>query len=62
VKEIREAGSALEVVADAGRGAELNRALASVGIYASALVPRTSSLEDVFLELTESESDAPAAS
>ena len=31
VTEIREAGSALEVVADAGRGAELNRALASAG-------------------------------
>ena len=62
VKEIRVAGSTLEVVAEAGRGAELNRALASAGIYASALVPRTSSLEDVFLELTESESDAAAAS
>jgi ABC-2 type transport system ATP-binding protein len=60
VKEIREADSSLVVVADAGRGAELNRALASAGIYASAIVPRTSSLEDVFLELTES--DAPAAS
>jgi ABC-2 type transport system ATP-binding protein len=62
VKEIREAGLTLEVVADAGRGAEFNRALASAGIYASALIPRTSSLEDVFIELTESESDAPAAS
>jgi ABC-2 type transport system ATP-binding protein len=62
VAEVREAGPGLEVVADEGRGAELNRALASVGIYASAIVPRTSSLEDVFLELTESGSDAPAAS
>jgi ABC-2 type transport system ATP-binding protein len=62
VTEIRETDSTLEVVADPGRGAELNRALAAVGIYASAIIPRTSSLEDVFLELTESESDAPAAS
>jgi ABC-2 type transport system ATP-binding protein len=61
VTEIRTAGSALEVVADAGRGAELNRALASAGIYASAIVPRTSSLEDVFLELT-GDGDAQAAS
>ncbi|HEY6204239.1 MAG TPA: ABC transporter ATP-binding protein [Candidatus Limnocylindria bacterium] len=62
VTETRETPSGLEVVADAGRGAELNRALATVGIYASAIVPRTSSLEDVFLELTESGSDAPAPS
>lgn len=60
--EIRETSSGLEVVADAGRGAELNRTLAAAGVYASAIVPRTSSLEDVFLELTESESDVPAAS
>jgi ABC-2 type transport system ATP-binding protein len=62
VTEMRETPSGLEVVTEAGRGAELNRALAAVGIYASAIVPRTSSLEDVFLELTESGSDAPAAS
>ncbi len=62
VTEIRETSSGLEVVADAGRGAELNRTLAAAGVYASAIVPRTSSLEDVFLELTESESDVPAAS
>jgi len=62
VTEIRETPTGLEVVADAGRGAELNRALAAAGMYASAIVPRTSSLEDVFLELTESGADAPAAS
>jgi ABC-2 type transport system ATP-binding protein len=62
VTEIRETETALEVVADAGRGAELNRVLAAAGIYASAIVPRTSSLEDVFLELTESETNARAAS
>jgi ABC-2 type transport system ATP-binding protein len=60
VKEIRETSTGLDVVADAERGAEINRALASAGLYASAIVPRASSLEDVFLELTEP--DAPNAS
>jgi ABC-2 type transport system ATP-binding protein len=55
VKEIRETSTGLDVVADPDRGAELNRALASDGLYASAIVPRASSLEDVFLELTETE-------
>jgi len=62
VTEIREIATGLEVVADAGRGAELNRTLAAAGIYASAIVPRKSSLEDVFLELTGPESDVRAAS
>jgi ABC-2 type transport system ATP-binding protein len=35
------------------RGAEVNRALAGAGFYAGAIVPRQSSLETVFLELTE---------
>jgi ABC-2 type transport system ATP-binding protein len=61
VKQIRETPTGLEVVAEANRGAELNRALSGAGIYASAIVPRASSLEDVFLELTETEaSSAPA--
>ena len=60
VKEIRETPSGLDVVADPARGAELNRALASGGVYASALIPRATSLEDVFMELTETE--APSAS
>jgi ABC-2 type transport system ATP-binding protein len=55
VKEIRETPAGLDVVAEPERGAELNRALASVGLYASAIVPRASSLEDAFLELTEAE-------
>jgi ABC-2 type transport system ATP-binding protein len=37
------------------RGAEINRALAAQGLYASAIIPRISSLEEVFLELTEPE-------
>ena len=60
IREIRETPNGLDVVADATRGAEINRALASAGLYASAIVPRASSLEDVFMELTEPE--APSAS
>jgi ABC-2 type transport system ATP-binding protein len=60
VKEIRETSTGLDVVAEPERGAELNRALAAAGLYASAIVPRASSLEDVFMELTEPES--PSAS
>ena len=59
IEEIRETSTGLDVVAEPERGAELNRALASAGVYASALIPRASSLEDVFLELTETE--APSA-
>jgi ABC-2 type transport system ATP-binding protein len=35
------------------RGADVNRVLAAQGLFASAIVPRRSSLEDIFLELTE---------
>ena len=45
----------LDIVAGADLGAATNRALVSAGLYASAIVPRQSSLEDVFLELTEKE-------
>jgi ABC-2 type transport system ATP-binding protein len=60
VKETRETPSGLDVVADPERGAELNRALASAGLYASAIIPRASSLEDVFMELTEPEGPGAA--
>jgi ABC-2 type transport system ATP-binding protein len=59
IGEVRRTATGLDVIADPERGAELNRALASAGVYASAIVPRASSLEDVFLELTETE--APSA-
>ena len=62
IGEVREAASGLEVIAPADRGAEINRTLAANGIYANAIVPRTSSLEDVFLELTEPEATSAAAS
>jgi ABC-2 type transport system ATP-binding protein len=63
IKDIRETQTGLDVVTDPARGAELNRALVSAGLYASALIPRATSLEDVFMELTEPEApSAPPAS
>jgi len=53
VREVKITEDGLEVVAPSDRGADLNRALAAAGLYASAIVPKQSSLEDVFLELTE---------
>jgi len=53
VREVTETATGVEVAADAERGADLNRALAQAGLYASAIVPRENSLEDVFIELTE---------
>ena len=62
VKDVRENERALEVIAGPDRGEDLNRALVEARLYASAIVPRQSSLEDVFLELTEKETtDAPPA-
>jgi ABC-2 type transport system ATP-binding protein len=51
----------LSVFAPVEHGAEVNRILAEQGIYATAIVPKTSSLEDVFLELTEPTTDGEGA-
>jgi ABC-2 type transport system ATP-binding protein len=45
----------LSVVADEERSAEISRALGDAGLYPTAMVPRHESLEDVFLELTNTE-------
>jgi len=45
----------LDVVAPPERGAEINRALADQGLYAVSIVPSRTSLEDIFLELTEAD-------
>lgn len=50
----------IDVAAEPGMGAALNRALVDAGLYAGAIVPSRGSLEDVFLELT-SEEEAPGA-
>jgi ABC-2 type transport system ATP-binding protein len=63
VREVRETERGLDVAAGPDRGEALNRALVAAQLYASAIVPKESSLEDVFLELTEKEppSAAPAS-
>jgi ABC-2 type transport system ATP-binding protein len=53
VEQVTVSNDLLTVVADPELGAEINRALASEGIYASQIAPRRSSLESLFLELTE---------
>jgi ABC-2 type transport system ATP-binding protein len=57
VRDVRLAGNGIEVTAGEGRGGDLNRALVAAGLYAEAIVPRSSSLEDVFIELTEGGSE-----
>jgi ABC-2 type transport system ATP-binding protein len=52
VEQVSVDGARLTVTAPPERGADLNRALAAHGLYAAAIVPRQSTLEDVFLELT----------
>jgi ABC-2 type transport system ATP-binding protein len=61
VREVRVTERGLEVNAGPDLGETLNRALVSAQLFAGAIVPRQSSLEDVFLELTEKEADAPPA-
>jgi len=58
VESVEVNNGRLTVHAPEERGAELNRALAAQGLYAGAIVPRRESLEDLFLELTESEGGA----
>ena len=53
VREATIVDGRLRIVAPVEQGAAVNRALAEAGLYASAIVPRESTLEDVFLELTE---------
>jgi hypothetical protein len=52
VRSVAVADGRLHVEIAEEQGAAVNRALAEAGLYASAIVPKSSSLEDVFLELT----------
>lgn len=62
IADVQETETGVQVTAEPGRGADVNRALAAAGIYASAIVPHKSSLEDVFLQITDEGSPgAPAA-
>ena len=63
VADVVESETGVKLTAEPARGADVNRALTAAGIYASAIVPHKSSLEDVFLEITEDGgAGAPAAS
>jgi ABC-2 type transport system ATP-binding protein len=53
VRDVRVDGTILAVAADERMGSEINRTLAHAGIYAEAIERRQTSLEEVFLELTE---------
>lgn len=53
IRGVRVAGDALHIDAGPEAGGPINRALAGAGLFASAIIPRVSTLEDVFLELTE---------
>jgi ABC-2 type transport system ATP-binding protein len=55
VEQVTIENGRLIVVAPEEVGAALNRALVEQGIYASAITPRHSTLEDLFLELTDEE-------
>jgi len=52
VSEVRVEGDVLLVAASIRRSAEINKALADAGFYASIIRPRQESLERYFLELT----------
>ncbi len=59
VEQVTIENGKLFVVAPEELGAALNRALVEQGIYASSITPRHSTLEDLFLELTD-ETEEPA--
>jgi ABC-2 type transport system ATP-binding protein len=52
VGRVTIANNHLQVLAREERGSEINRALANASIYATSIIPKRSTLEDVFLELT----------
>jgi ABC-2 type transport system ATP-binding protein len=55
VEQVTMEADRLVVIAGEELGSAINQALAEAGIYASQIVARRSSLEDIFLELTASE-------
>lgn len=59
VEQVTIDGTKVIVVAPPDSGAAINRALVERGIFASTIAPKHSTLEDLFLEMTE-ETDRPA--
>ena len=56
VEQVTAEGQKLIVVAPEEAGSAINRALVEIGIYATAIAPRRSTLEDLFLEMTDEHS------
>jgi hypothetical protein len=63
VESVETVNDLLRITAPEDAGTAINRALVEQGIYASMIAPQRSSLEDLFLELTEEAETAavPAA-
>jgi len=59
IEQVTIENGKLIVVAPEDVGSALNRALVEQGIFASAIMPKHSTLEDLFLELTD-ETEEPA--
>lgn len=53
VEQVTIDGAKVIVVAPPDSGAAINRALVEIGIFAEAIAPKQSTLEDLFLELTD---------
>lgn len=53
VDQVTVDGQKMTILADPQIGADINRALVEQGIYASEISPKRSSLESIFLEITE---------
>lgn len=53
VEQVTEERGKLIVIAPEEEGSTINRALTEAGIFANAIAPRRSTLEDLFLEMTE---------
>jgi ABC-2 type transport system ATP-binding protein len=60
VEQVTIDNGRLIVVAPDEVGSVINRALVEQGIYASAIMPKHSTLEDLFLEMTEENEQLPA--
>ncbi|MEE8550157.1 MAG: ABC transporter ATP-binding protein [Gemmatimonadota bacterium] len=57
VESVSVEGETLSVVAPEERGAEISRALGEANLYVTAMTSRHNSLEDVFLQLTDTEGE-----
>jgi ABC-2 type transport system ATP-binding protein len=58
VEQVSAEGGKLIVVAPDELGSAINRSLVEIGLYATTISPKHSTLEDLFLELTEEEAAA----